>query len=295
MCRLASRLRPSEPIAPISTISERGRHQSRDRRPSLVAGYLADHAAVLKVSTLTRRLAAVSIAHEARDLANPTPAPLVRAIMRGIRREHGADQHQAKPLPREDVFVVLGTMGNRLKDLRDRALLLTGFAGGLRRSELVATNLVDFDRVREGIILTVRRSKTDQDGVGREIGIPWIWLSRVDRQHQDQSCGIFRRRHREPGHLCRTETERRRRRPGGQDSRRQPKLHQRRHTSRRSPPVTLNSVRRATGEDRRTISALRRPPDVPVGHSRVAKLLIFVRKRPRNARASSSISVHFHA
>jgi hypothetical protein len=65
-----------------------------------VAAYLAGHAAVLKVSTLTRRLAAVSIAHEARDLTNPVRTPLVRATMRGIRREHGAAQRQAKPLLR---------------------------------------------------------------------------------------------------------------------------------------------------------------------------------------------------
>jgi integrase len=137
-----------------------------------VGAYFADHAAVLKVSTLTRRLAAISIAHDARDLPNPVRSPLVRATMRGIRREHGAAQHQAKPLLREDLFVVLGAMGDRLKDLRDRALLLLGFAGGLRRSELAAINLVDFERVREGIILTIRRSKTDQDGVGRKIGVP---------------------------------------------------------------------------------------------------------------------------
>jgi hypothetical protein len=55
-----------------------------------VAAYLADHTAVLKVSTLTRRLAAVSIAHDARSLPNPIRTPLVRATMRGIRREHGA-------------------------------------------------------------------------------------------------------------------------------------------------------------------------------------------------------------
>ena len=97
-----------------------------------------------------------------------------------------------------------------------------------------------------------------------------------DKQIVPEACGVFRSRHREPGHLCRAETERRRRRPGGQDSRRQPKLHQRRHTSRRSPPVTLNSVRRATGEDRRTIRALRRPPDVPVGHTQSASAKDFV-------------------
>ena len=67
----------------------------------------------------------------------------------------------------------LGAMGDRLKDLRDRALLLIGFAGGLRRSELAAINLIDVERVREGIILTIRPSKTDQDGVGRRIGVPF--------------------------------------------------------------------------------------------------------------------------
>jgi site-specific recombinase XerC len=138
-----------------------------------VTNYLADHATVLKVSTLTRRLAAISVAHEAKGHPNPAASPLVRATMRGIRREHGAAQHQAKPLLREALFAVLGAMGDRLKDLRDRALLLVGFAGGLRRSELVAINCTDLERIREGIVLTIRRSKTDQDGVGRKIGIPF--------------------------------------------------------------------------------------------------------------------------
>ena len=115
-----------------------------------ITNYLADHAEVLKVSTLTRRLAAISVAHEAKGLQNPVASPLVRATMRGIRRAHGAVQHQAKPLLREDLFVVLGAMGDRLKDRRDRALLLIGFAGGLRRSELAAIDLVDFEQVREG-------------------------------------------------------------------------------------------------------------------------------------------------
>ena len=93
--------------------------------------------------------------------------------MRGIRREHGATQRQARPLLREDLFVVLAAMGDRLKDQRDKALLLLGFAGGLRRSELVAVTCNDLERVQQGVILTIRRSKTDQDCVGRKIGIPY--------------------------------------------------------------------------------------------------------------------------
>ena len=140
---------------------------------ALVAAYLADHAALLKVSTLTRRLATVSIAHDARDLPNPVRSPLVRATMRGIRREHGAAQRQARPLLREDLFVVLAAMGDRPKDLRDKALLLIGFAGGLRRSELIAVTCNDLERVQQGVILAIRRSKTDQEGLGRKIGIPF--------------------------------------------------------------------------------------------------------------------------
>jgi integrase len=138
-----------------------------------LAAYLAQQAPILKVATLTRRLAAISIAHKAQRLPSPTSSPLVRATMRGVRRGHGTAQRQAAPLLREDLFVVLGAMGDRLKDLRDKALLLVGFAGGLRRSELVAINVIDFERVREGVVLTIRRSKTDQDGVGRKIGIPF--------------------------------------------------------------------------------------------------------------------------
>ena len=119
------------PTALTSTASKHG-GGSIPATEDMVAAYIAEQATTLKVSTLTRCLAAISIAHGARGLLNPAVSPLVRATMRGIRRAHGAAQHQAKPLLREDLFVVLGAMGDRLKDLRDRALLLIGFAGGLR-------------------------------------------------------------------------------------------------------------------------------------------------------------------
>jgi integrase len=137
-----------------------------------LAAYIAAHATKLKVATLLRRLAAISVAHEAHGLPNPVRSPLVRATMRGIRRERGSAQRQAKPLLREDLFAVLAAMGGSLKDVRDRALLLIGFAGGFRRSELCAIDCADVERVRQGVIITLRRSKTDQDGVGRKIGIP---------------------------------------------------------------------------------------------------------------------------
>lgn len=138
-----------------------------------VAEYLASRAGTLAVASIARHLASISKAHSAQGLPNPTRSELVRATMRGIRRTKGTAQREAKPLLREDLFSVLDALGDTLKDARDRALLLIGFAGGFRRSELVGLNVADIERVRQGITVHLRRSKTDQDGAGRKIGIPF--------------------------------------------------------------------------------------------------------------------------
>jgi len=151
-----------------------------------LAAYLAAHAVALKVATLERRLAAISVAHEARGLPNPVRSSLIRATIRGIRRERGSAQRRATPLLRDDLFAILAATGGSLKDVRDRALLLIGFAGGFRRSELCAINCTDIEPVRQGVVITVRRSKTDQDGVGRKIGIPLgrtIWCPVAALEH----------------------------------------------------------------------------------------------------------------
>lgn len=140
--------------------------------PELVASYIASQAGALSVATLQRRLASISKAHTARRLPNPVSAELVRATMRGIRRTRGVGQKQAKPLLREDLFSVLDCMGASIRDARDRVLLLIGFAGGFRRSELIGLDIADIELVRHGMIVTIRRSKTDQSGTGRKIGIP---------------------------------------------------------------------------------------------------------------------------
>jgi integrase len=97
---------------------------------------------------------------------------VVRATLRGIKRTLGTAQREAKPLLRDDLFLVLDRIGNDTKAIRDRALLLLGFAGGFRRSELVNLDNDDVEHVRQGLVVTIRRSKTDQEGVGRKIGIP---------------------------------------------------------------------------------------------------------------------------
>jgi integrase len=140
--------------------------------PETIAEYLVAHADVLSVATLNRRLAALSKVHRSRGFSNPTSVEVVKATLRGLKRIKGTAQRQATPLIKEDLLVVLEAMGSRLKDVRDRALLLLGFAGGFRRSELIGLNCDDVVLVRQGLEITLRRSKTDQNGAGRKIGIP---------------------------------------------------------------------------------------------------------------------------
>lgn len=138
-----------------------------------VAQYLAEHAEILSVATLARRLATISKAHTAKGLPSPARSELVKATMRGIKRSRGIAQAEAKPLLRDDLFLVLERMGSDIQSVRDRALLLIGFAGGFRRSELVGLDVTDINYLRQGLVIHLRRSKTDQIGKGRKIAIPF--------------------------------------------------------------------------------------------------------------------------
>jgi len=97
----------------------------------------------------------------------------VHATLRGIRRVHGRPPRQAAPLLTEHVIAMVEGLGESLKGLRDRALILIGFAGAFRRSELVALDCNDIEYQPAGIVITLRRSKTDQEGLGRGIAIPY--------------------------------------------------------------------------------------------------------------------------
>lgn len=141
--------------------------------PSMIASYIAACAAAEKPATLARRIASLSKAHEALGCANPTKAEIVRGTLRGIGRTLDTAQKQAKPLLREDLFQILEQMDDSPKAQRDKALLLVGFAGAFRQSELVSLDVADINYVRQGIVLTLRKSKTDQTGAGRKIGIPF--------------------------------------------------------------------------------------------------------------------------
>jgi integrase len=138
----------------------------------VIAKYLADHAASLSMATLARRLVTIGNAHTTRGLPSPVNSELVRLTFRGIRHRHGLRQRQVAPVMRRDLLAMIGCLDESLSAKRDRALLLIGFAGAFRRSEIVSILFKDVQRVPEGIVITLRRSKTDQEGKGRQVGIP---------------------------------------------------------------------------------------------------------------------------
>jgi len=140
--------------------------------PEQVAAYLAHYAPTLAVSTLARRLASLSKAHRVNGYINPVSTELVRSTMQGIRNTHGTHQRQVAPAIKEDILaMVRGLSGT--KGTRNKALLLIGFAGAFRRSELVSLTVEDVEHVKQGLVILLRRSKTDQAGEGRKVAIPY--------------------------------------------------------------------------------------------------------------------------
>jgi integrase len=125
-----------------------------------------------KATTIERHLAALASLAKSAGLENPADSPLVKAVLRGIRRTSKSRTKQAKPFLFLDLIAGLPT-GDTLKALRDRAILLLGWTGALRRSELVALNLEDIEERPEGVIIQLRRSKTDQTAKGRQLAIPY--------------------------------------------------------------------------------------------------------------------------
>lgn len=141
--------------------------------PEIVALYLSDLAETHKPATLTRRVSAISQAHAAAELESPTHTALVRKALAGIRREKGTAPDAKAPVTVADLRAIVGALPSGAKGTRDAALLLVGFAGGLRRSELVGIDAEHVEFVAEGVVITLPRSKTDQAGAGRRVAIPY--------------------------------------------------------------------------------------------------------------------------
>jgi len=140
--------------------------------PQTVALYLTDHAGRLSVATLQRRLSAIAGAHKLKGLESPTRHAAVATVWSGIKRTHGTAHARVAPILGADLRAMLAALRDSLTGVRDRALLLLGFAGAFRRSELVALDWSDIEETAEGLVVTLKRSKTDQEGEGAKVGIP---------------------------------------------------------------------------------------------------------------------------
>jgi site-specific recombinase XerD len=141
--------------------------------PSTVAAYLS-HLADLgrKASTIARRGAAIGYRHRCAGLEPPTNSEGVRATMRGIRRSIGTARTQKAAATATVVRQMLDSCPSSLIGLRDRALISFGLASAMRRSELCALQVEDLTETPDGYRVSIRRSKTDQEGAGQEIAVP---------------------------------------------------------------------------------------------------------------------------
>lgn len=141
--------------------------------PAVVALFLAAEAEKgVKYATISRRTAAIGYAHKLAKHESPTSSMAVEGTLKGIRRKIGVAQTQKAPATVERIIGMICWCPESLKGKRDRALLLFGFAGAFRRSEIVALDIKDLQSVPEGYRVTIRKSKTDQEGAGQVIAIP---------------------------------------------------------------------------------------------------------------------------
>lgn len=138
-----------------------------------VALYLAALADVRTPSTIRRRMDSISVVHQLAGFDSPTGDAAVQAVWKGIRRTHGTAPAKKKAARTKVIATLVAPLGGSLGEVRDRARLLIGFAGALRRSELVALDVTDVTEDDDGLVVTIRRSKGDQEAHGELRGLPY--------------------------------------------------------------------------------------------------------------------------
>ena len=166
--------------------------------PKVVSLYLTHLSANSKISTLRRRLVSIGIIHKLKGHYLDTKHPVIIENLMGIKRKKGSIQIGKKPILINHLKQIIDVIDNqkiqKIKKLRNRTLILIGFGGGFRRTELISIDYEDIDFVKEGVKITLKRSKTDQFGEGLLKGLPyfenikycpvtslkdWIYLSKI--------------------------------------------------------------------------------------------------------------------
>ena len=143
--------------------------------PQSIERYLKKCAADYNPRTLLRRLTSLRQWHRLQNIDDPTKSPVVKKTMQGILRLHGKPKKQALALRLSDLDKITAHLkgSNKLIDIRNKALVLVGFFGAFRRSELVSLKWEQVSFVNDGMVITLPRSKTDQVGQGAPIVIPF--------------------------------------------------------------------------------------------------------------------------
>ena len=151
---------------------------SMPTEPKIVSLYLTHLSTSTKISTLRRRLVSIGVVHKLKGHYLDTKHPVIIENLMGIKRKKGSIQIGKKPILINHLKEIINVIDNqkieKIKKLRNRTLILIGFGGGFRRTELISIDYEDLDFVEEGLKITLRRSKTDQFGEGLVKGIPYF-------------------------------------------------------------------------------------------------------------------------
>ena len=145
---------------------------SMPTQPKIIALYITHLSKSSKYSTLKRRIASISVIHKLKGHYLDTKHPIIMENLHGIKRTLGSRQKAKKPILINDLKLIIKAIDE--EKIRDKALILIGFAGGFRRSELVNIYYEDVEFVTEGVKILIKRSKTDQSGEGIIKAIPYF-------------------------------------------------------------------------------------------------------------------------
>ena len=146
--------------------------------PKIISLYITYLSSGRKISTLKRRIASISVVHRLKGHYIDTKHPIIIENLMGIRRKTGSFQKSKKPILINELKQIIkaidATNKTKARVLRDKAIILTGFSGGFRRSELVSIDYNDLEFVSEGVKIFIKRSKTDQSGEGMIKALPYF-------------------------------------------------------------------------------------------------------------------------
>ena len=137
--------------------------------PKIVSLYLTHLSSNSKISTLRRRLVSIGVIHKLKGHYLDTKHPIIIENLMGIKRKKGSMQIGKKP-----ILINHEKKMDEIKKIRNRTLILVGFSGGFRRTEIISIDYEDIDFVEEGLKINLKRSKTDQFGEGLVKGIPYF-------------------------------------------------------------------------------------------------------------------------